>query len=42
MFFCGWGLRRWRDVIALLATGVLAVEYRSVAQQLPIFVFGGY
>ena len=41
-FFYGWGLRRTSDVIALLATGVLAVEYRSVAQQLPIFVFGGY
>jgi hypothetical protein len=42
VFFMGWGLRRWRDVIALLATGVLAVEYRSGALQLPIIVFCGY
>jgi hypothetical protein len=42
VFFVGWGLRRWRDVIALLATGVLAVEYRSGALQLPIIVFCGY
>ncbi len=38
-FFVGWGLRRWCDVIALLATSVLAVEYRSGVLQLPIIVF---
>jgi hypothetical protein len=42
VFFVGWGLRRWCDVIALLATGFLAVEYRSGALQLPIIVFCGY